>query len=92
MIPPDSKIGKNPKVVHHDLDEGQRVLLHLESGAYYGLNRTGTLIWSLIDGTRTLAEVLTEFRGLVENAPSSIEEDMSAFLEDLRKRDLVQLT
>jgi hypothetical protein len=46
----DGVIRRNPRVVSRELAaEGGAVLLHLESGAYHGLNETGILIWSLAD-------------------------------------------
>ena len=36
---------------------GETVILELESGVYYGLNETGTLIWNLINKSKTLEEI-----------------------------------
>jgi hypothetical protein len=83
-------IRKNPQVVYRELaGEGGGVLLHLESGAYHGLNETGLLIWSLIDGERTVAELVTELEGRLEDAPHDLGDQTGRFLADLRDRDLI---
>ena len=90
MIPGDAKIRKNPQVVYRDLEDGQGgVLLDLESGQYHGLNRIGTVIWSLIDGTRTQADVQAELRARADDPPQHLEEDVARFLEGLHERNLI---
>jgi hypothetical protein len=45
MVTLDQKIRLHPRVVDTKLDEGEVVLLHLESRIYYSLNLTGERIW-----------------------------------------------
>jgi Coenzyme PQQ synthesis protein D (PqqD) len=86
----DGVIRKNPQVVYRELaGQGGGVLLHLESGAYHGLNETGLLIWSLIDGRRTLDELVAELRERVEGSPEDLGAETERFLADLRERDLL---
>ena len=50
----DSKVSRNPKIVARELGAPQgAVLLHLETGAYHGLNPVGFVVWELIDDRRT---------------------------------------
>jgi hypothetical protein len=86
----DGVIRRNPQVVYRELaGEGGAVLLHLESGAYHGLNETGVLIWSLIDGERTLDELVAELRERLDGAPEDLGVATERFLTDLRERDLL---
>ncbi|MDR7531981.1 MAG: PqqD family protein [Armatimonadota bacterium] len=92
MVPRDAKISRHPKVVHRELSDGEgAVLLNLESGAYYGVNEVGAVIWSLLDGTRTLAEVVDELRGRLQDVPDALDADVQAFLSDLQQRNLIVL-
>lgn len=59
----DQKIRLHPEVVDTELDDGEMVLLHLESKMYFSLNPTGERIWqglkeglSLRDISRRLQE------------------------------------
>jgi Coenzyme PQQ synthesis protein D (PqqD) len=83
------KITRNEEVVYRELAAGEgAVLLHVESGAYHGLNGTGSLIWSLIDGDRTRDDIVRELRAQLDDPPSGIEDDVERFLDDLRQRNL----
>jgi len=91
-VGPHVKIGRNPKVVAREL--GRRdggVLLHLESGQYHGVNSVGWMIWSLIDGTKTLSDLLAEVIHRVDDVPPQLAEDVTQFICELCERNLVTL-
>ena len=93
MIDPTTRISRNPDVVFRSLEEEQGgVLLHLQSGSYHGLNQFGSLIWGLIENETRFADPVNGVRADTEDAPASLDEDVSSFIEDLSARDLVQLT
>ena len=86
----DGVIRRNPKVVYRELvGEGSGVLLHLDSGEYHGLNETGSLIWSLIDGERDFAALVDDLREGIEDPPDDLADETERFLADLRERDLI---
>jgi hypothetical protein len=90
VIRPDSKVRKNPQVVARELAPGEGgVLLHLESAQYHGVNQIGLVIWELVDGERTVAEIVDALRARVENPPSQLETDVLAFLTGVYERNLV---
>jgi len=92
MIDQATRIRRNPDVVHRQLEEEQGgVLLHLESGEYHGLNDLGSVIWRLIENESTFAEVVAGVRSQTEDAPEHVDQDVASFLDDLNRRDLVQL-
>lgn len=80
---------RHEKVVHHELADGEVVLLHLESGAYHELNEVGALIWELLDGERDVSRIAREVRSRVEEPPDDLENEVAGFLTDLRERDLI---
>ena len=87
----ETRLERNPEVVARQLagPEGA-VLLHLETGAYHGLNPVGYAVWDLIDGTRTVAEITEGVRGRVTNAPPELADDVRDFLESAVARNLVR--
>jgi Coenzyme PQQ synthesis protein D (PqqD) len=85
-----SRILRNPDVTYRDLEEGG-VLLHLQSGAYHGLNSTGSAIWNLLDGGPTLGDVVAGLGSKLDQVPESLEQDVAGFLQGLRSRDLVTI-
>lgn len=80
---------RHPRVVHSQLNDGETVLLHLETGQYHELNQIGAAIWELLDGERTLAEVTEELRARLQDPPEGLELVVAEFLEELRTRGLV---
>jgi len=92
MIDPTTKIRRNPDVVFRQLEEEQGgVLLHLQSGEYHGLNDLGSLVWRLTEQETTFADVIVGVRAGAEDVPDSVDVEVSAFLEGLRDRNLIEL-
>jgi hypothetical protein len=93
MIDTNTRIRRNPDVVFRPLEDEQGgVLLHMQSGEYHGLNELGSLIWGLMENETRFADLVDGVRAETEDAPTSVDEDVSRFVEDLNARDLVQLT
>lgn len=92
MIDRIARIIRHPKVVYRDLGESEGgVLLHLESGQYHGVNRTGALIWKLLDGHRSLDEIFAQATALLPDAPLQLHADIATFLQGLQERNLIQV-
>jgi hypothetical protein len=89
-IVPESKVRQSPQVVARELsaDEGA-VLLHLETAQYHGVNPVGLLIWELLDGERSVRELVEAVRARVQGAPPQLEGDVMQFLNDVHERGLV---
>jgi Coenzyme PQQ synthesis protein D (PqqD) len=86
----DSRPEKNPDVAYRALsaDEGG-VLLHLQSGQYHGVNELGLVVWELIDGERTVAEIVETVRAQAQDAPPHLEDDIMGFMDDMLQLELV---
>ena len=82
-------IRKNPQVVYRALAGEGGVLLHLESGAYHGLNEVGTLIWGLLDEEKTFDQLVGELRVHLLDPPDDHPGEGEGFLADQRERDLL---
>ncbi|MGA2934440.1 MAG: PqqD family protein [Methanomicrobiales archaeon] len=70
----------NPAVLSRDgLDEG-KVIVNCDTGAAIAVNRTGALIWALIDGRRNAEEIAEAVRRSFSNAPDTVKDDVAALL------------
>lgn len=75
----------NPAVLSRDgLDEG-KVMVNCDTGAAIAVNRTGALIWTLIDGRRNAEEIAEAVRRSFKNAPDTVRDDVAALLITLSK-------
>jgi len=93
MIDPTTRISRNPDVVFRSLEEEQGgVLLHLQSGSYHGLNDFGSLVWGLLEQERTFQSLAEAVRAEAEDVPDSADQELSAFVEQLRDRDLLVIS
>jgi hypothetical protein len=90
MISEETVIGRNPRVESRGLgEEGGAVLLHVGTGAYHGTNDVGAMIWEALEKPKTFGALIGHLRKNLEETPSTLAEEISGFLEDLRERDLV---
>lgn len=89
---PETVVRRNPQVVARELaPPAGAVLLHLETGAYHGLNRVGLVVWELIDGARPIADLVAGVRQRIPDAPPSVEEDVGVFVKGILDRGLVEV-
>lgn len=66
------------------------VVMSLESGDFFSLTGTAQAIWTLIDGTRTRAALLTELAAQFDVEESALAGDLDAFLAQLEAAGLLE--
>jgi pyrroloquinoline quinone biosynthesis protein D len=88
VIESDTRLRRNPQVVYRALADEGGVLLRLDSAQYHGVNSTGLAIWELLDGERTVAEVVAELRARLDEPPDVLDEEVVEFLAGLSARGL----
>jgi hypothetical protein len=86
-------IQRNPRVAYHELSQTQGgVLLHLDTGAYHGVNEVGFLVWELIEQQMSFAALLDGLRERLVEPPRTLAEEIAVFIRALSERDLVTLS
>ncbi|MGE5403755.1 MAG: PqqD family protein [Candidatus Saccharibacteria bacterium] len=81
---------RNEKVVFKEI-VGEAVLLDLDSGFYFTLNRPGALIWSMLEEGKTLGEVHDAVCQQFEVAPATAWDDLVLLVRHLNREKLVRL-
>jgi len=85
------RYARSANVVVRALRPGEgAVALHLETGAYHGLNDVGSMVWELLATPSTTSEIVQQVRERIPDAPPQIEDDVTEFLGQLASRGLVQ--
>ena len=87
-VDPTRRFQRNPRVAHQVLG-GKTVILNFEGKRVLGLNEQGTLVWSLLDGARSLEEVVAEVSACAGVGATAVRDDVLAFVGELQRRDLV---
>ncbi len=74
--------------VDADVD-GQRVVLSPKDFAYFGINGSGAPVWDLIDGSRTVDDIVAALEGEYVAPEGTIRTEALAFLDALIAAGLV---
>jgi Coenzyme PQQ synthesis protein D (PqqD) len=86
-----SNVAISEDVVSRDL-EGEAVILNLESGTYFGLDKVGTRIWSLLQQHGSLRQVFDSMQQEYEVTPETLERDIVRLVGELRGKGLVRVS
>ncbi len=84
------KIEISADVLEQDLG-GETVLMDLKSGAYFGLDVTGTRIWQLIREKEDLPSALEALMAEFDVDEAQLRKDVRDLLADLSEAGLVSL-
>ena len=79
----------NPAAVARQGQDGWTVLVNLDSAASLTLNPTGAMVWRLVDGRRTVAEIAVAVRDQFDDAPPTVADDVCALLDSLAEQGLI---
>lgn len=80
----------NTQQVTWELTDDEAVIIHFETSAYYGLNASGTYLWSLLaDGPVDTVELADKIAARYGKRRDEIAAHLDAFLHSLKIEDLV---
>ncbi len=77
------------RVLFRDLD-GEAVLLHLDTGQYYGLNSMGTEMWALLEEHGSIDKAFEILKESYKVADDLLLRDLMAFVHPLTSRELLE--
>ena len=87
----ESRVAISDDVVSRDL-EGEAVILNLESGTYFGLDKVGTRIWALLQQDGSLRLVFEAVQQEYDVAPEKLEGDILRLVGELRAKGLLSVS
>jgi hypothetical protein len=80
----------SPRLSWRVLD-GQVLILCPEEGTLHRLNETGTRVWELLDGARTLEDVAVALTTEYEITAAEVLEQLLPLTDELRRAALVEV-
>ena len=89
MIQTDNYLVKDHEVLFTSMGE-DAVLLHVQRGDYYSLNKVGARLWVLTDGCKTIRELAVLITEEFEITREQAESDIIELAEQLEKEGLVK--
>ncbi len=90
MVDKKSFLVKDQEVLFTSMGE-DAVLLHVQRGDYYSLNRVGARVWTLSDGNKNIGDLAKEITGEFDISLEEAERDIIELIEQLEKEGLVKV-
>ena len=87
----DNKVRANAQVVDTKLDDGEVVLLHLDSKSYFSLNVTGERIWQGLKQGLSLREISQRLQAEFDVDEARADSSVVELVDELTQQKLVQL-
>ena len=79
----------NPAVIFQEQFDHWAVLVNLDTAGAVALNPTGVLVWKLLDGQRSVADIAAAVEGRFKDAPDTVADDVSALLDTLAEEGFI---
>jgi SynChlorMet cassette protein ScmD len=86
---PSSKPLANPVVVLREEFDDWAVLYNPDTADATGINPTGVAVWKLLDGKRSMAEIVIEIQNTFSDVPEAAFEELAAFVDNLVENGFV---
>lgn len=85
-----SKVHIGEEVLFREID-GEAVILHQETGKYYGLDEVATRMWTLLLRYGQVEPVYRELLQEYEVDAERLRQDLLRFVDELASRHLIQI-
>jgi hypothetical protein len=79
----------NPAAVQEEGEDGWTLLVNPDTAGAMAVNRTGAMVWKLIDGKRTTDEIVAGIRRRFPDAPDTVTQDVLDLLAKLTEEGFI---
>ena len=91
MMDAGDRLGVRTANVISEITGGEAVIIDLDSGTYYSLDRVGTAIWSLVERGAMVGEVPGALAAQFEATPEVLDHGARTFLRRLEEEGLITI-
>jgi SynChlorMet cassette protein ScmD len=81
----------NPNVVLRDEFDDWAVLFNPDTANAMGTNPVGVAVWKLMDGKRSIEDIVSEIKNSFEDTPDASFKEIAAFVNKLAENGFVGL-
>jgi len=89
-IGPDTVLQRKPGLLFNEID-GEVVMLSIENGEYYGMDKVGSRIWNLLEEPMSFSALVEKLMEEYEVEKEQCKEEALIYLDDLLKKKLLLL-
>jgi hypothetical protein len=86
----ESRIKACNSIISQKLDE-ETVMANIESGFYFGVNKTSKRIWELVENNIMIADICRQLQNEYNVDSEQCEVEVLAFVEELIQEGLVEV-
>jgi hypothetical protein len=79
----------NPAAVREDGEDGWTLLVNPDTAGAMAVNATGVVVWSLVDGKRTVEEIIAAVKDRFPRAPDTVRDDVLGYLTKLTEEGYI---
>jgi hypothetical protein len=92
MLKPSSIVSRNVQVQLAETEvDREAVMLRLDTGICYGLNKVGTVLWQQITGPVTIAEICAALLARYDIDAETCERQVLELLGEMQAEDLISV-
>jgi hypothetical protein len=92
MLSPDSRLRVNERHVNASIIDGEAIIINLETGLYFSLDRCGAAAWALLAGGHSIGEAATTLANACNTDVSAVQDGLLTLGKDLLERTLVSIS
>jgi len=89
MFTPQSRLRLNEQEVAAKVIDGEAIIINLANGIYYSMDKVGALIWEMLAGGHSLAEVTTAVLACYDIPQAQAEVDVHKLAAELVQENLL---
>ena len=86
----NSVIVRSSELVSSDID-GEVVMMSIENGKYYGLDKVGSRIWEVLENPLSVSELIDQLLVEFEVERETCEKDVMYFLQKLDDDNMLEI-
>ena len=88
-LKPEMRV-RRVEVLETEIDD-QTVMMDIDQGRYFGLNQTGTQIWTLLAQPTVIGDLCDQLTAQFEVPREQCEQELVVYLESLLRRGLLEV-
>lgn len=85
------KLTRNDGVMVSIMPDGEKMMLDIEQGKYFALNKIAAVIWDELEEPKSVEELIENLTARFSAAEATIRNDVLMFLEDMQVKKLIIL-
>ena len=79
------------KNIAHEIIDGEAIIVNLENGNYYSLDKTGADLWDFVENGLDVLEVIEALAQRYEGSGAEMENSVRQLLADMEKEGLITI-